>query len=225
MLRDFIGLFYPNNCAGCGQVLLKHESHICTSCKVKMPRTNFSNDSINPINKLFVGKVPVSAATAMFSFTKGGIVQNVMHELKYKGNQKAGEELGRMLGSMLSEMEDFKSIDYIIPVPMHPKKLKVRGYNQCDSICRGANEQMNAHLLLNGLVKSVHAESQTRKSKYERWKNVESIFELNPKEPIEGGRVLIIDDVVTTGSTLEACCHAVLKAPNTSVCIATVAYA
>lgn len=225
MLRDFISLLYPQICAGCSGALLKNEEQLCTTCRLKMPKTNYHLEKINPVFKLFAGKINLSAATALYHFTKGGIVQNAMHELKYNANQLVGEQLGRMMGNILKEVQLFSDCDAIVPVPLHPKKQKIRGYNQSDAIGRGMAAEMNIEMDETILQRNVFSATQTRKSRFERWENVDSIFIVPKPEMIEGKKVLLIDDVVTTGATLESCAQVLLNVQGVQVCIATAACA
>lgn len=190
-----------------------------------MPRTNFESIPVNPIYKLFAGKIPLLGATSGYQFTKGGIVQNAMHELKYRGNQEVGEEMGKLLGLVIKEHEPFNQVDGLIPVPLHKKKLRKRGYNQCDSICRGLSETMEVPVIGDVLVRAEFSESQTRKGRYDRFLNVDSKFAIQNESLITNKTLLLVDDVVTTGSTLEACANTLLLVNGTEVCIATIACA
>lgn len=222
---DFINLFYPRICQSCGNYLFKNEHAICTRCLYQMPKTNFHLEKNNPVSILFWGRVKIEYATAYFTFAKGSKFQKLIHRLKYHHQTEIGIELGKHLGYNLLQSEFFNDIDLIIPVPLHPKKQKIRGYNQAKVIADGLSSSMNISVCDRNLYRSVHTQSQTKKSKHERWKNVEDIFNLHNPNDLEGKHILLVDDVVTTGSTLEACAQAILKAKGSRVSIATLAYA
>jgi len=222
--RDFISLLYPNLCASCNSSLFKGEREVCTRCRSYLPYTRFHNEKDNPVAQLFWGRVNVENATAYFVFRKGSRFQKLLHKIKYQNQQNLGVELGRWLGHELKQT-DFNSIDFIIPVPLHPKKLQKRGYNQSELLARGISETMNKPMDNNILKRVIENPTQTRKGRYERWTNVEGIFQLSNVESASDKHYLVIDDVVTTGSTLEACISAILKAPGTKVSVAVLAMA
>ena len=174
---------------------------------------------------LFAGRVPIFRATAFYSFHKGGIVQHLIHQLKYKGKMEIGSYLGFLFGLALLESEDFQSIDLILPVPLHPHKKQKRGYNQSEIICNGIVEGMKKQHNYNLLVRTVDTQTQTQKSRYNRWENVSQIFKVIQPEILTGKHILLVDDVVTTGATLEAAAQTLLEIPNTKVSIACLAYA
>lgn len=222
---DFFQLFYPNICAACGERLLNQEKVICTRCLVDLPRTNFHFEHDNPVSQLFWGRVNVQNATALFRFQKGSRFQDLLHLLKYNGRQDVGEELGRQLGFELKKSEIFSSVNVVIPVPLHPKREKKRGYNQAECIAKGIAESMEIEIQSRNLVRNVETQTQTKKSRIERWKNVDSIFEIKQPEKLNNMHILLVDDVVTTGATLEACAQAILKTEGTKVNIAALATA
>lgn len=222
--KDFFNLFFPDLCIVCNNHLLNQEELICTKCLYSLPKTNFHKEIENPVAKLFWGRTKVEYATGLFYFNKGSNYQSMMHQFKYHGKKEIGFILGRYFGSQINESV-FKEIDVIIPVPLHKSKLKKRGYNQSEWLGMGLSKSMNKPLDVKSLVRSVATETQTRKSRFDRWKNVENIFKINDHTALEGKHVLIVDDVVTTGSTLEACINAVLEVENTKVSIASLAVA
>ncbi len=224
MLRDFISLFYPNLCAGCQRSLVRRERVLCIDCRLTMPRTDFHTFRENPVHRLFRGRTQVESSTSLLYFHKGTGVQQMLHQLKYKGNTDLGEELGQELGRTLKKSELFAGIDAVIPVPLHPKKEKQRGYNQSMVIAKGVAVALEVQTRKN-LVRSANTSTQTRKSRYERWQNVETVFKIKNPASLEGKHILLIDDVVTTGATIEACANELLKIPGTKVSIATVACA
>lgn len=225
MLSDFVALIFPHLCAACDDALQRNESVICTSCRFKLPKTQFHEQDDNPVARLFWGKVPVHAATGFYHFNKGDKVQRLMHQLKYKGQPDVGIELGRIMGAALAEAEKFADVTAIIPVPLHPRRQRKRGYNQAECIAAGVAEGMKKPMDTKTLYRAVSNQTQTRKGKFERWKNVESIFQLKDPAQLENGHLLIIDDVVTTGSTLEACIMKLREIPGARVSVATLALA
>ena len=225
IFNDLVNLVYPRLCVACGESLLEHEDHICTQCLIDLPKTNFHHTEDNPVAKLFWGKIDIFKACSFFYFNKGSKFRSLIHKLKYNGKKEIGYEMGRQFGSDLNTSEDFKTVDMIIPVPLHPTKEKMRGYNQCDPIAEGIATSMDTPVNNSNLKRIKANETQTKKSKMERWENVQSIFEVTNPEELENKHILLVDDVVTTGSTLEACAQEILKIKNTRVSIATLAVA
>lgn len=225
MLNDFISLIYPKICASCGNNLFKNEDCICTFCRFHLPKTNFHLSEENPVEKLFWGRVDIVSASAYFSFGKGGKVQHLIHQLKYKGQKEIGSTLGKLYGYDLKQSIKLKSIDSIIPVPLHDNKKKKRGYNQSELFAEGLSLSMHVPVDLKTLVRANESATQTKKSRFSRWQNVESIFHLTDPKNIINKHILLVDDVVTTGSTLEACAQALQKSEGVKVSIATIAFA
>ncbi len=220
-LRDLIGLLFPRYCAGCFDALQYHERTICTSCKMTLPYTDYKPQSSNPIEKHFWGKVEVESAVALIQFHKGTAIMNLLHELKYRNNEHVGEILGKLFYNYYEPTDFFTDVDYIIPVPLHEKKLSIRGYNQCSSICRGLNELSGIEVLEDGLKRNRANQTQTKKGRFERFENTQSLFSVL-NEKVVGKNVLLIDDVITTGSTLEACVKPLVES-NCKVRIGTLA--
>lgn len=224
-LEDFIGLFFPGLCVSCGERLVSQERFVCFSCWRDLPVTNFHTDAENKVSRLFWGRVLFENATSFFSYRKGSNYQKLIHSIKYKGLWELGFETGRRFGFVLAEAENFKSVDVIVPVPLHPKKQKKRGFNQSEWIARGMAASMNKPVSVGNLVRKRFTQTQTRKSRFERWQNVEGMFDVAEPAAFAGKHILLVDDVVTTGSTLEACAAQLLKPENTKVSIATLAFA
>lgn len=216
-----VSLLYPLYCPGCDDALEKNERVICTSCRFKLPRTKFIPGSGNQIEKLFWGKVKLESATSFLQFHKGTEVMNLLHQLKYRGNQEVGEVLGRMFVSEYAKYDFFDTIDSIIPVPLHVTKQRKRGYNQCDSICQGVSDMTNIPFVKGALKRTRANATQTSKGRFERFTNTQDLFVVNDASVAEK-HVLLIDDVVTTGSTLEACIHPLI-AKNCKVSVACMA--
>jgi ComF family protein len=222
---DLFNLFYPDLCLVCGANLLRSEQHICVSCLYGIPKTNFHLLHDNLIEKRFWGKVPVSRSTAFFFFQKGSPFQKLLHCLKYKGNKEIGEILGKYAAVDLLESPDFTSIDVIIPVPLHPQKYKQRGYNQSEWIGKGLSVILDKPQDTTSLVRVRENTTQTKKTVYERYENTDGIFELSDKTTLIGKHVLLVDDVLTTGSTLEACIKALLGIEGIQISIFALAIA
>ncbi len=221
--EDFFGLFFPHVCASCGKKLLKNENVICTICLYHIPKTKFHLDKDNPVAKLFWGRAYIENATAWFLFHKGSGFQKLLHKLKYKSRTDIGLTLGSYFGAELKNAILYSNIDVVIPVPLHPKRQKKRGYNQSELIARGIAEQMGIPVDITSLYRSKATETQTKKSKDERWKNVENIFKIKDENILKGKHILLVDDVVTTGATLESCAHALLTVEGVKVSIACLA--
>ena len=224
-LKDFQNLIYPNLCICCNQHLIKNEEFICFDCLINIPRTNFHLETNNPVEKLFWGRVNIEFATSYFYYNKGSIYQQIMHLLKYKHLPEIGAVMGKHFGAELFHYNIFNNVDLIIPIPLHKKKLIKRGYNQSEAIANGIGSILNIPISTNTLERIVNTNTQTRKSRFERWENVEGIFKVPKIENINNRHILLIDDVVTTGSTLEAAAQALLDSHAKSVSIATLACA
>jgi ComF family protein len=222
---DLFLLFFPSNCLVCGKRLSSPRAVLCFECECKLPKTGFSDQRDNPVSKIFWGRVPVISGTSLFRFEKGSPYQTLLHDLKYRGNRKLGFYLGRLLGQDLKQT-DFSLCDLIIPVPIHRKRLKKRGYNQSELIARGVSEITGIPVVNNLIVRKERGKSQTTKNRQERFENISEAFHLcdHPGD-FRGKKVLIIDDVVTTGATLEACSSLLIQNFKCLVYIATVSCA
>lgn len=224
-LDDLLWLVYPELCVSCDKPLNAGEKCLCTSCRFHLPKTNFHFEEINPIIKHFWGKVKVEAAAAYFLFTKGEKVQHLIHQLKYRKRKDIGVFLGELYGYDLKKSAVFSTVDVIIPVPLHPKKLRKRGYNQSECFAEGLSQSLKVSYDVKSLKRNKETQTQTRKHRFERFENVNSVFSVAKPEQIKGKHILLVDDVITTGSTLVACAEALLAVPGTRVSIAAIAYA
>lgn len=222
---DLISLFYPRLCAGCNTPLVKGEEVLCLKCMADLPKTNYHLYVENPVYQIFIGRANISLATSFCRFDKGGRLQHLLHQLKYKGNREVGHKMGILFGADMIQNILYQDIEAIIPVPLHPEREKKRGFNQSVEICKGLSESMNRPLILGNLIREVHTSSQTRKGRFERWENVSGIFRIKNGPLLAGKHLLLVDDVVTTGATLEACCGPLLEIPGVKVSIATLASA
>lgn len=222
--KDFLNLIYPNLCLTCGQNLPKGEKYLCPACWLDIPRTGFHHERENPVEQIFWGRFPIQYGTALFYFTKGSRYQRLIHEMKYNRKKEIGFELGKKLGEDLKNSV-FSRMDYIIPVPLHKRKERKRGFNQSEWIAKGAGEILNIPVATDVLLRKKYTRSQTRKSRYDRWKNVERVFEIKNEEKITNKYVLLIDDILTTGATLEACANTLLQAKDVNISVATLGLA
>lgn len=195
---------------------------MCTGCMYDVPLTRFADLTDNFVSELFWGRVPLMYSTSYFYYIKDSKYQNIIHQLKYNGRQDIGREFGKMFGSELMKTL-LSSAEVIVPVPLHRKKLRKRGFNQSEIIARGMADGMGKKIITDALERIHYTESQTNRSRYERWENVEGIFRLKKPHLLEGKHILLVDDVVTTGSTLEACASEMLKIRGTTVSVATLA--
>lgn len=217
-------IVFPHVCSGCGSDLLSVESTLCLRCIDALPETDFEKHADNPVEKMFWGRINLESAGAAYYFTKESLVQHLMHQFKYKNNRELGLQLGRMMGYQLAHSGRF-NVDGLIPLPLFPGKEKKRGYNQSVLLCEGIAESLNVPVWNDVIIRPEHTETQTKKGRIERWKNMEGKFFLINTEKIEGKHLLLVDDVVTTGSTLEACGNELLKAANSKLSIATLCFA
>ena len=223
--RDFIGLFFPRVCQGCGNLLFKNENTICTKCLANLPKTNFHQFRDNPVMENFQGKLPVVSATSFLYYSKAGKVQQMIHNFKYHRKLEVGRILGRMFGSDLLQSLLFNTVQIIIPVPLHWSKLKSRGFNQSEVIARAMAEKLGAKLETGVLIRRFATETQTKKSRIQRVENVQGKFELRNPEKIAGKHVLLVDDVITTGSTMESCAELLTRVEGIKLSLASIGFA
>lgn len=221
---DLFNLFFPRKCNHCGSNLDKTELEVCKKCLFKIPKTNFHADKENPVNKTFWGRVNIESATSAFYFTKKSILQNLLHHIKYHNKKELAAELGKYLGNELAKVSNFQTCDVIVPVPLHPAKRKKRGYNQSEWIAKGISEKMGIPINTSVLKRHVNSKSQTKKNRAERWENVRSAFSVQTNEQFNYKHVLLVDDVITTGATIEACASQVINELNVKLSIASLAY-
>lgn len=224
-LEDFISLFFPQLCCACASALYKNETVICTNCIYHLPYTNFHLYKDNRVTKQFYGRLPFISATSFLYFTKGSKVRNLIHELKYNNKPEVGIKIGEMFGLKLKETEEYRKIDLIIPVPLHPRRLKKRGYNQSECFAKGLSDKLGVPYNTDILLRSVATATQTHKSRFERFENMKDVFLLKDESLLKGKHILLIDDVLTTGATIEACALELLKTPDIKISIATMAFA
>ena len=210
---------------GCGSDVLQDDHILCLRCSTNLPHTNFAKHANNPIEKIFWGRIPLVAAHSEFYFAKASLIQHLIHQLKYKGNQEIGEYLGELMGKSLLESNRYYTIDYLIPLPLYPDKERKRGFNQAAVICKGMSGIMNVPVLTGNVTRMRFTETQTKKHRTERWENVANSFLVRDKLQLQGKNLLLVDDVITTGATLEACGNAIMQAADVKLSIATLSMA
>jgi ComF family protein len=225
LLDDFISLLFPRLCYACGDHLLRNEKMICTECYVMIPRTNYHLEKDNPVEQLFWGRCIIEKAAALSFYNRDSRIRKLIHNLKYNGIREIGYELGKLYGLSLTRSDFLEGINMIIPVPLHPLKKRTRGFNQSELISDGLSEVTGLPVGRTLLERNSKTETQTRKSRYERWVNVEGIFTVTTEEDIKGKHLLLVDDVITTGSTIESCANELLKIENVKVSVAALAVA
>jgi ComF family protein len=225
--RSFFSLIYPNRCEACGALLVEGERVLCTTCRYKLPRTRYWLQKENPVEQIFWGRVPVENACSFFFMGKGSKYRKLLHKLKYNGASRIGQELGSLLGVELRQAPLYGDVDFIVPIPLHVKRLRTRGYNQSEMIAKGISQTMGKPMLADVVYRRFYNETQTKKTREERMKNVENIFAVHADKAalIENKHLLLVDDVLTTGATLEACIATILKEVNCKISVTTLAAA
>lgn len=225
LLRDFVSLIFPDYCLACDASLVKGENLICTRCMLQMPQTNYHLDDNNPLKNRLSGRIPLVHAMAMFKFSKSGRVQSVLHALKYRNEPGLGIMLGNVYGERLLSANVAGDLDLIIPVPLHVSRKRKRGYNQSAMFAEGLSQKLNIPFSDLLVERKTKTESQTRKTKLKRWQNVTDVFHVTAPGAIKNKSILLVDDVVTTGATLEACGNDLIGAGCASLSIACIAEA
>lgn len=227
LIRDwldaFLSLFFPRCCLVCGRVLAKGEECLCARCNMDLPRTNYHKMKDNPVEKRFWGKFPLERATSYFIYRRGGDVRHILHSLKYGGQKEIGEIMGRHLAAELLSSGFLEGVDLIVPVPLHKKKEELRGYNQSEWIARGVSVVTAIPVYTYGVTREKNTGTQTHKSVFERWENVDGVFRVTAPEYFKGKHILIMDDVLTTGATTVACASAFDKVEGIRISVLTLA--
>ncbi len=223
-LNHFSHLFYPHNCEGCGTDILFDDQFLCARCIHALPETYFFSRQNNPVEKLFYGRIHIQQAGASFYFTKDSLLQHLMVQLKYRSNKEAGYFLGRMMGHALAKSERFANVDLLVALPLNSKKEFRRGYNQAALICEGISEVWKKPVCRDVVTRIRFTETQTQQNRVSRWQNMEGVFAVTKPETLVDRHILLIDDVITTGATLEACGSVMLQIPGVSLSIGAAAY-
>jgi ComF family protein len=222
--KHLVHLFYPHICTGCGSDILGDQQQLCLHCLHDLPSTNFFNQPRNPVEQIFYGRLPIVHAAAGYFFTKQSLLQHLLIQLKYRGNQEIGFYLGQLLGNLIAASNAYQHVDAMIPLPLNPRKQKMRGYNQATALCKGIASVTNIPVIENIVVRKVYTETQTHMGRINRWENMDGVFAIRDIAQLEHKHLLLVDDVVTTGATLEACGSEILKVDGTSLSIGTLAY-
>lgn len=220
----FLHLLFPHVCSGCGSAVIGRATQLCMRCIDALPCTGFESMPGNPAERLFYGRLPLASATAQYYFSKESLVQRLMHQFKYRGNRELGHQLGRLMGEQLRLAGNWQP-DALVPLPLFPAKEKKRGFNQAAVLCEGMASVMQAPVLYNAVTRPAHTETQTNKGRIERWKNMEGKFFLPAPGQLAGKQLLLVDDVITTGATLESCGQTLLQASGSRLSIATLCIA
>lgn len=222
---DLLSLFFPRLCLACSAHLVRGEKVLCTACLLSMARTDFHLKRNNALEQAFWGRCLVERAAAFSVFNRGSRIRKLIHALKYNGRTDIGQMLGELYGSILTESGFMADIDLIVPVPLHPARQRQRGYNQSDYIANGLSGSSGVPVQKNIIMRSDRSGSQTKRGRYERWENVKSLFFIPDPDLIAGKHILVVDDVITTGSTMEACVNALHEAGEVRVSLVALAAA
>lgn len=221
--NDINTLLFPKACFGCNARLIGGENHLCTVCRHQLPLTEYTFNEENPVDRIFYGRINVKKASSFLHFTDFGIVKNLIHNLKYRSQEHIGEFLGSWYGQIIKENNHLPRIDYVIPVPLHRKKLRKRGYNQTALFANQLAQHLNTEYLENVLIKTANTRTQTKKNRLARWYENKSLYIITNPGLIKNKTVLLVDDVITTGATMELCGDTLLKAGVANLFIASMA--
>ncbi len=225
LLKPLLHLIFPEICLGCGNSLYQGEKVICTKCEVALPRTRFHDNKNNKVARIFWGRIPIYHATSFLFYRKKSIVQRLIHQLKYKQEKEIGIYLGELFAEELSSVNLFQDIEVIVPVPLHYKKQQRRGYNQSVLISQGLSNILKKPVDKTSLIRELHNPTQTNKSRFQRWENVSSIFSLTKSHQLTKKKILLVDDVITTGATIEACARTLIHQAKARVSVVSLAVA
>ena len=225
MFNTILNLFFPKVCYACSHLLTDNELHFCTNCRHNLPVSNYHFEKNNSVEKVFYGRVNLEQATTLLRFQKKGIVQHLLHNLKYRGHETISEVLGEWLGNELKTVEAYNNVDVVIPVPLHKNRLRKRGYNQVAKFGIEIAKALNAEYIDNVLIKITATKTQVFKKRISRWNNSNELFTITNKNLIVGKHILLVDDIITTGATIEACANMLNKARNIKISVATMAIA
>lgn len=223
--RDFFDFLYPRICYLCENELLASEECICICCHLDLARSHFNKHPENPVFRGLAIRMPLLRAAPYLHFSKGSIVQTLLHQIKYRGGKAMAFYMGQLAGQEWIQSGFFTDLDYLIPVPLHPKKLKKRGYNQAAEIARGLSEALAIPLKETILIRELDQSSQTKENRYHRWERIAHSFGLRNSDVLKNKRVMLIDDVITTGATIEACASPLLKIEGLELSVFSLAYA
>ncbi|MCC8036422.1 MAG: ComF family protein [Rikenellaceae bacterium] len=223
---DFTRLFFPPACAGCGKAVTEGAGFMCPACRLDIPLTYTWEMGENPVKEKFAGRLIVENACAFFYYVHGSRYRDLIHDFKYAGSWKTARQMGLWFGSCLAESGLYGTVDLVMPVPLHRRKLLKRGYNQAEYIAEGIAAALSTDISAGNLVRRRHGKSQTKVEGGERWDNIRGAFHVRRPGELEGRHILLVDDVLTTGATLTACGETILRSTdNTTLSIAALATA
>ena len=222
-LEDFLHLLFPHVCAGCSTDIIRKEHELCLRCLSRLPKTHFFDKENNPVAEKFYGRLPVRQAAAAYYFTKNSLIENLVYELKYKGHKEIGKYMGQMLGQLLMSNARFADVDVIVPLPLNIRRYKKRGYNQSALLAEGITAVWNKPVSNESVIRKINTETQTHSGRIARLENMQNVFAVADPEALRNKHVLLVDDVITTGASLEACGAEILKVPGVTISIATLA--
>lgn len=223
LLHDLIQIFFPSTCCCCGRILVGSEHHICIHCLFHLPTTEFCDFDNNPVENLFLGRIPYQAATSYLYFSHYNITRSLLHAIKYRNNLHLARIMGRQIGLALAKSHRFSTIDTIVPIPLHKAKQRRRGYNQSQEICYGIAETFPCNISVGNLVRTINTDTQTNKDRLHRLDNMTDAFALHNPQLFEGKHLLLVDDMLTTGATIESASITLYSVPNIHLSIATLA--
>tara|TARA_R110000765_G_scaffold4056_7_gene12876 strand:+ start:3132 stop:3833 length:702 start_codon:yes stop_codon:yes gene_type:complete len=223
ILNDINTVLLPRLCFGCNALLYRGEEHVCTVCRNQLPLTEYTFNAVNPVDRIFYGRINIVKASSFLFFTEKGIVKSIIHYLKYKNQEQIGEFLGNWYGHILKQNNFLNNIDYVVPVPLHQKKLKKRGYNQVSLFAKSIAEHIGAQYLEGVLIKTANTRTQTKKSRILRWQNKQALYVLTDQDIFRDKNVLLLDDVITTGATMVACATALSATKGINIYVGSMA--
>ena len=225
LLSDFLHLIYPHNCEGCGSDTLNQDSFLCAKCLYQLPHTGFIEKADNPLERKLYGRLNVQHAGAGFYFSKDGLLQHLVAQLKYKNNKEMGLYLGKLLGYQLMDCKRFDDVEILIPLPLNRKKENKRGYNQSEMICQGIASVWKRPIVTDAISRVINTATQTKKNRSDRWENVDGVFAVTNPEKLKGKHIALLDDIITTGASIDACGNELLKVSGVKLSIISVGYA
>ena len=225
MIKNLLNLFFPKVCSACDNHLESNEVYVCTFCRHELPLTNFESTIYNEVTKRLYGRVQVKHASALFWFSKKGLVQHLIHNLKYKGQEDVGVFLGKWLGEELNRLDGFKTVDVVVPVPLHSKRLRQRGFNQVHKFGKELAVALDCNFNTTVLRKARATKTQVFKDRLKRWINDDTLFIVTEYETLKGKHILLVDDIITTGATIETCANALSKIEGITISVAVMAIA
>lgn len=224
-LTDVGKLLFPDICQGCGNEINNSSHLLCYLCIKELPITGFEKSTINPTATLFSGRIAVEKASSWLFFGKDGLSQHLIHQLKYRKNTAIGDYLGEQMGLHLQKSGWFDGIDIMVPLPLNRKKLAKRGYNQATVLCQGIQKSVGLPIEEVAVIRTIYTQTQTKKTRIERWRNVADVFDINVSSHLHNKHILLVDDVITTGATIEACGQVLINIPGVKLSVLSLAIA